>query len=86
MKGWFKFLTYSANQLLYRDEDINKLVDNINKLNQLFKDMNQLVIEQGTIVDRIDYNIEKAQDSSTRAKKELVKVEFFANKLFPNCG
>lgn len=57
-----------------RDEDINKLVDNINKLNQLFKDMNQLVIEQGTIVDRIDYNIEKALDSTTRAKKELVKV------------
>ena len=57
-----------------RDEDINKLIDNINKLNHLFKQMNDIVLEQGTIVDRIDYNIEKSADDTRSAKKELRKV------------
>mmetsp|Transcript_15107 Transcript_15107/g.12825 ORF Transcript_15107/g.12825 Transcript_15107/m.12825 type:complete len:94 (+) Transcript_15107:629-910(+) len=41
-----------------RDGDINRLVDTINELSHMFKQMNQLVIEQGTIVDRIDFNLE----------------------------
>ena len=57
-----------------RDEDINKLIDNINELNVLFKQMNQIVIEQGTIVDRIDYNLEQSVDNVVKAKKELVQV------------
>ena len=36
--------------------------------------MNQIVIEQGSIVDRIDYNIEQALDNVVKGKKELVKV------------
>jgi len=60
-----------------RDEDINRLIDNINKLNHLFKQMNDIVLEQGTIVDRIDYNIEKSADDTRSAKKELRKVRFW---------
>jgi len=37
--------------------------------------MNQIVIEQGTIVDRIDYNLEQAVDHGSRAKVELRKVK-----------
>jgi len=58
-----------------RDEDINVLIDNINELNHLFKQMNHIVIEQGTIVDRIDYNLEQAVDNTTKAKGELKKVK-----------
>jgi syntaxin 16 len=54
-----------------RNEEINKLIDTINELSHLFKQMNQLVIEQGTIVDRIDYNLESAQTSTAKAVVEL---------------
>ena len=37
--------------------------------------MNYLIIEQGTLLDRIDYNIESALDSTKKAKKELVKAD-----------
>jgi len=50
-------------------------------LNHLFKQMNDIVLEQGTIVDRIDYNIEKSATDTRLAKKELHKVSllFFGN-------
>ena len=60
--------------ILKRDEDVNRLIDNINKLNHLFKQMNDIVIEQGTIVDRIDFNIEQSADLTRKAKKELFEV------------
>jgi len=64
---------HSNNDFL-RNEDVNKLIDNINRLNHLFKQMNDIVIEQGTIVDRIDFNIEQSVETTTRAKKELFQV------------
>jgi syntaxin 16 len=56
-----------------RDAQINGVVESINKLATLFKQLNGLVIEQGTIIDRIDYNIETAETHHTKAKTELVK-------------
>jgi len=66
-----------------RDEELNKLIDSINDLNHLFKQMNHIVLEQGTIVDRIDYNLESAVHNTGKAKKELYK----ANKAMDSkCG
>lgn len=36
--------------------------------------MNQLVIENGTLLDRIDANLEKAQVNINKGKRELNKV------------
>jgi t-SNARE complex subunit (syntaxin) len=49
--------------------------------------MNQIVIEQGTIVDRIDYNLEQSVDNVVKAKKELVQVikSIFCKKLIYLC-
>ena len=44
----------------HRSKEISELTDSINSLAVLFKDFSVLVIEQGTILDRIDYNIETA--------------------------
>jgi len=42
-----------------REEGIHRVVDQINELAVLFKDMSSLVVEQGTILDRIDFNLQE---------------------------
>lgn len=39
------------------NKQIDELVKSINKLSTIYKDLNALVIEQGSLVDRIDVNI-----------------------------
>lgn len=56
------------------DKDIHRLAENVTNLHALFKQMNEMVYEQGQMVDRIDYNIEKALISVGKGNKELVSV------------
>lgn len=66
---------------LDRNEKIDRLVKSINQLNELFKQMNRLVIEQGTILDRIDFNIDCTFQKTIKAKEELTKVNLIFEKL-----
>lgn len=50
------------------------MVKSINDLASLFKDLSVLVVEQGTILDRIDYNIESAKEDTINANKNLQAV------------
>ena len=50
------------------------MTDSINSLAVLFKDFSVLVIEQGTILDRIDYNIENAAVHVEKANEDLGKT------------
>jgi syntaxin 16 len=42
-----------------RGADIERIVSTISELSEVFKSLNALVIDQGTLVDRIDYNIDR---------------------------
>jgi syntaxin 16 len=71
------------NSLRLRNEEINNLLNSINELASIFKDFQTLVLEQGTILDRIDYNIIKASENISDAHTNLEK----ANKnLEKNCA
>lgn len=50
------------------------MTDSINSLAVLFKDFSVMVIEQGTILDRIDYNIENAAVHIEKGNEKLVKT------------
>jgi len=65
-----------------REKEIIKVAQSINELAQLFKELNVLVIEQGTILDRIDYNIEKAKLSTTAGVQELEKADEYSKKMY----
>jgi syntaxin 16 len=49
----------TKHSISFSDEEINRLVDMVNGLATVFKSLNQLVIDQGTLLDRIDYNIDQ---------------------------
>ena len=54
-----------------RDIELDKICKGVNNLHEMFKDMNILVNEQGTILDRIDYNIDIGYDNVSKGKKKL---------------
>ena len=54
-----------------RDMELDKICKGVNNLHEIFKDMNILVNEQGTILDRIDYNIDIGYDNVSKGKKKL---------------
>ena len=62
-------------QMKKREEDINILANSINDLAGIFKDLQSVVQEQGTILDRIDYNIDVTYDNSHRGLKLIKKAE-----------
>ena len=71
--------------LIRRDTQLNILLDNVNDLAQLFKDIQNLVMEQGTILDRIDYNIDIASTNVTSGINSIVKAnEYDKNNCFRN--
>jgi syntaxin 16 len=57
-----------------RNKEIKTLVSTINDLAVLFKELSVLVVEQGTILDRIDYNIECAHADTKQAVVHLEKT------------
>ncbi|GAA0164452.1 SNARE protein [Lithospermum erythrorhizon] len=58
-----------------REREIQQVVESVNELAQIMKDLSVLVIDQGTIVDRIDYNIQNVAASVDEGLKQLKKAE-----------
>jgi syntaxin 16 len=82
-KNDFLEMSMSDNILKKRDVEINDLVRSINDLAHIFKEISNLVNEQGTILDRIDYNIENAITNTVKANVHLKKTEEIQEKS--NC-
>ncbi|KAG4997448.1 hypothetical protein JHK85_028887 [Glycine max] len=57
-----------------REKEIQQVVESVNELAQIMKDLSVLVIDQGTIVDRIDYNIQNVATTVEDGLKQLQKV------------
>lgn len=53
-----------------RDEEITRIAKSIEELSQIFKELAVLVIDQGTILDRIDFNMEQVLEEH-RCKSAL---------------
>ena len=57
-----------------REIEITNVVKSITDLNELFKDLATMVADQGTVVDRIDYNIERVSHSVDSGLVQLEKA------------
>ncbi|KAI8474871.1 MAG: Qa-snare protein, Tlg2/Syntaxin16-family [Monoraphidium minutum] len=58
-----------------RDTEIRKVVETIVELATIMRDLSTLVVEQGTMLDRIDHNIQETAMKVEEGVKELVKAE-----------
>lgn len=58
-----------------REREIQQVVESVNELAQIMKDLSVLVIDQGTIVDRIDHNIQTVATTVEEGLKQLQKAD-----------
>ena len=57
-----------------REKEIAIILQSIREIHQFFQDIAMLVVEQGTVLDRIDYNIEHAAVRVAEGRQQLEKV------------
>lgn len=69
-----KHLRSNDAAIAQREREINDIAKGIIELADIFKDLQAMVIDQGTMLDRIDYNVEKMAVDVKGAEKELVVV------------
>ena len=76
----------NEREITAREQGINEIVKSINGLSTIFKELQTMVIDQGTILDRIDYNIEQVGIHVEGAHEELVKAhKYQSNKMGKYC-
>ena len=81
----FLMTTDNNLKLVKRDNELGILLNSVNDLAEIFKDMQNLVMEQGSILDRIDYNIDIASTNITSGKKSIQKADkYHKNNCFRN--
>ncbi|KAK7911343.1 syntaxin 16 [Apiospora marii] len=66
--------------ILQREREIEDIAQGIIELSDLFRDLQNMVIDQGTMLDRIDYNVERMATDVKGAEKELVIASGYQKK------
>lgn len=60
-----------SQDLRTRDKELTEIANSIAALAELFKDLSVLVIDQGTLLDSVEYNIEQTAVQMEDAVQEL---------------
>jgi syntaxin 16 len=63
-----------------REKELNNITKSINDLNQLFRDISEFVVEQGTILDQIEYNVDMAAVKTEEGLSQLKKADSYQKK------
>lgn len=57
--------------IIQREREIEEIAQGIIDLSDLFRDLQAMIIDQGTMLDRIDYNVERMATDVQAAEREL---------------
>ncbi|KAF9536879.1 hypothetical protein EC957_009497 [Mortierella hygrophila] len=74
------FAEQSNATVTQREQEINHISKSIFQLADIFKDLQTMVIDQGTLLDRIDFNVEQASVHLQDAVYELDEGEKYQKK------
>lgn len=66
-----------------RDAEITKITQSIEEISQIFKELAVLVIDQGTILDRIDFNMEQVVEHTKEGVAQLTKAQEYQKSARP---
>lgn len=75
-----QLLQSNDTAIIQREREIEDIAQGIIELSDLFRDLQTMVIDQGTMLDRIDYNVENMATDVKAAEKELVIAEGYQKK------
>jgi len=75
-----KAVNDQLNLIDERYEAINKIASDVIQINELMKDLNTMVIEQGHIIDTIEDNVVQAQNHIEKGTDELRKANISQKK------
>lgn len=63
-----------------RDRQVSHIAQSISELAELFEQLSALVIEQGALVDRIDWNVETSSEQVHRAQHDLSSAQGYQRR------
>lgn len=66
--------------LATREREISKLAMGILEISTIFKEMETLVVYQGSMLDRIDYNLANTVEDLRQSDKELLKAQGYQKR------
>jgi hypothetical protein len=69
-----QLLTSTDAAIMQREREVSDIARGILELADIFKELQTMVIDQGTMLDRIDYNVERMAVDVKAAEKELTVV------------
>jgi syntaxin 16 len=69
-----KQLGRNDTAIMQREREINDIARGIVELSDIFRELQTMIIDQGTMLDRIDYNVDRMTEDVKAADKELVVV------------
>ncbi|EFQ26135.1 SNARE domain-containing protein [Colletotrichum graminicola M1.001] len=75
-----KLLQSNDAAIIQREREIEDIAQGIIELADIFRDLQTMVIDQGTMLDRIDYNVERMATDVKGAEKELVVAAGYQKK------
>ncbi|KAK2755028.1 hypothetical protein FQN54_006556 [Arachnomyces sp. PD_36] len=66
-----KLLGNNDAAIMQREREINDIAKGIIELSDIFRELQTMIIDQGTLLDRIDYNVERMTVDVKKADQEL---------------
>ncbi len=75
-----KQLTSNDAAIMQREREITDIAQGIIELADIFKELQTMIIDQGTMLDRIDYNVERMATDVKGAEKELKVASGYQRK------